>query len=324
MIGDGSMGATLAHVIAMGGRSCTLWCADGATAEAVNREHRHPARDHYALSPRIEATASLGEAVSGASLVIVAVHSTRFRDTARSLAPLLGAEQALLSATKGVEIPGLALMTEVLRECTGAGEVGAIAGPNITPEIMAGQLSAIVVASPSQRVREMAAEALGSPRLRVELSGDLRSVELATVLKNVVSIAIGMGLGGGMGFNAQGMLFARALAEVRALAARLGADEGVWDGIAGVGDIFLTACSPQSLNRRMGMELGRGTALDEVLRDLPEVPEGIGAVRAARLLARREGMRLPVCEATAEILEGAAPAGALERVLMEQPERWSA
>jgi glycerol-3-phosphate dehydrogenase (NAD(P)+) len=314
------MGATLAHVIANGGRSCALWCADGATAEAVNRERRHPARPRYELDARVAATASLREAVGGASLVVVAIGSPKFRETARALGPLLRPEQVLLSATKGIELPGGTLMSELLRECTGAAAVGAIAGPNITPEIMMGQLTAILVASPSRKAREMAEEAFGAG-LQVHLSDDLRSVELASVLKNVVSIAIGIALGRGMGWNAQGLVFARALAEVGTLLSALGADAGVLNGIAGVGDIFLTACSPQSLNRTMGMELGRGAKLDEVVAGLPEVPEGIGAVRGARLLARRLGMRLPLCEVTAEILEGEAPADALERVLMELPER---
>jgi glycerol-3-phosphate dehydrogenase (NAD(P)+) len=315
------MGATLAHAIATGGRTCALWCSDPASAEAVRRDRRHPARPRYELSPDVAATHSLEEAVSGASLVVVSVPSPAFRDTARALGPLLDPAQVLLSSTKGIELPGLATMSELLRECTGATAVGAIAGPNITPEIMSGQLTPLLIASPSREARELAEQVFSAAPLQVHLSDDLRSVELAGVLKNVVSIALGIGLGRGMGWNAQGLLFARGLQEIGTLMGALGADPAVLQGMAGVGDIFLTACSPQSLNRTLGMELGRGIEMDKVVGGLPEVPEGIGAVRGARLLARRLGLSLPVCEATAEILEGEAPADALERVLMELPER---
>ena len=319
VVGDGSMGTTLAHVMASRGRRCTLWCHDPVDARAIDREHRHPARPHHALSAALRATPSLEEAVAGAALVVVAVHSTRFRETARALGARVEPGQVLLSATKGIELPSLSLMSQVLGETTPARAVGAITGPNITPEIMEGRLSALLVASPSSAARALAAGALAGPRLRVEGTDDLWSHELAAVLKNVVAIAIGVAAGRGMGFNAQGLVFARGLAEIEALGARLGAAAGAFRGIGGAGDLFLTASSPQSLNRRLGVELGGGAPLDEILRGLPEVPEGIGAVRGCRLLARREGIALPLAEATARILEGEEDAGALERVLMEDP-----
>ncbi len=317
VVGDGSMGTTLAHVVASAGHRCALWCGDPETARAIGRDHRHPARAQLELSPALVATASLEEAVAGASLVIVAVPSAGFRETGRRLGALVGPEQVLLSATKGIELRTLRCMSTLLQETTASEAIGAITGPNITPEIMAGQLTAILVASPSPVARELAARALGTPRLRVEVAEDLRSLELASVLKNVVAISVGVAAGRGMGFNALGLIFARGLAEIEALGVRLGADGGAFRGPAGIGDLFLTASSPQSLNRRLGIELGRGRTLDEVLAGLPEVPEGIGAVRACRLLARKLGMSLPLAETTAAILEGEQDAGALERVLMD-------
>lgn len=319
VVGDGSMGTTLAHVMALRGRRCTLWCHDPAAARAIGREHRHPARPRYALSAELRATPSLEEAVAGAALVVVAVPSARFRETSRALGALVGPGQVLLSATKGIELPSLCLMSSILGETTPALAVGAIIGPNITPEIMEEQPTALLVASPSPAARALAAGALAGPRLQVEETDDLHSHELASVLKNVVAIAIGVAAGRGMGFNAQGLVFARGLAEIEALGARLGAGGGAFRGMGGAGDLFLTASSPQSLNRRLGVELGEGTPLDEILRGLPEVPEGIGAVRACRLLARREGIALPLAEVTARILEGEEDAGALERVLMRDP-----
>jgi glycerol-3-phosphate dehydrogenase (NAD(P)+) len=314
------MGTTLAHVVAAAGRRATLWCRDPETARAIARDGRHPARPGHALSPALVATASLEEAVRGAPLVLVAVHSTEFAATARRLAPLVDGGQALLSATKGIELPSLRRMSDVLREEAGAGTVGAITGLNITPEIMAGQLSALLVASPSAEARALAARMLATPRLLVETTGDLRSAELASVLKNVAAIAVGIATGLEMGFNARGMVFARGLAEVESLGTALGAAPAAFHGIGGTGDLFLTAASPQSLNRRLGIELGQGRTLEEIVAALPEVPEGIGAVRACRLLADRAGMRLPLCRATAEIMDGEARTDALERALVHMRE----
>jgi len=320
VVGDGSMGTTLAHVIAAGGHECTLWCRSAETAAAIARDGRHPDRPRHALDPRLRATTSLAEAVDGAALVVVAVHSTEFRGTARALGALATPEQVLLSATKGIELPTLRLMSDLLREAAPECAVGTLGGPNITGEIMDGQASALLVASPSDQARALAVRALSAPHLLVLSTDDLWSVELVSVLKNVAAIAVAIGAGMGMGHNGQGLLLSRALAEIRALVAALGADAGACDGPAGIADLFLTATSPQSLNRRLGMELGRGRRLEEILPELPEVPEGIGAVRASGTLAERAGVALPLCAVTARILEGEEAPGALERVLMEAPQ----
>lgn len=311
------MGTTLAHVMAAGGRECVLWCASPGTAEAIRRDHRHPARPAHALDGRLRATASLADALAGASLVVVAVHSTAFAATAAEIGARAAPEQALFSATKGIEHPSLRLMSHVLRDAAPECAVGTIGGTNITGEIMAGQLSSLVVASPSAEARERAARALAAPHLAVSATADLFSVELVSVLKNAVSIAAAMGMGAGMGYNALGLVVARAMAEIRALGVAIGADPDTFDGPAGIGDVFLTASSPQSLNRRLGMELGQGRRLDDIVAALPEVPEGIGAVRAVEPLAAGAGLSLPVCGAVAAILEGVQPPRALERVLIE-------
>jgi glycerol-3-phosphate dehydrogenase (NAD(P)+) len=317
VVGDDSMGSTLAHVMASNGHPCALWCRRPETAEAIAREGRHPARPRYALGPLVRATASLQDAVRGAALVVVAVPSGAFRAAAEELGAVVDPGQVLLSSTKGVEAATLRCMTELLAECTRSEHLGAVTGPNITPEIMEGQPSAVMVASPSPRARKLARRALATARLRVGTCPDLRSAELAAVLKNVAAVAVGIAAGMEMGHNGRGMVFAAGLAEVERLGAAMGADARVFGSGATLADLFLTATSPQSLNRRLGVELGRGRMLDEVLGELPEVPEGMGAVRACRRLAERHGLSLPMCEVTAAILEGEAPPEALGRVLME-------
>jgi glycerol-3-phosphate dehydrogenase (NAD(P)+) len=195
-------------------------------------------------------------------------------------------------------------MSEILAKETGTAAVGVVAGANITPEIVSGDLTAIVVASRDSQVTTLAKHCLESPELRVSCSGDLLSIELAAALKNVVAIGVGIAAGLGLGFNARSIVFACGLREIARLGAALGADPSVFAGVAGVGDLFLTVSSPDSLNGRLGVALGRSTALVEILADLPETPEGIGSVRACRALARRYDLHLPIAEAVAAILEG--------------------
>jgi glycerol-3-phosphate dehydrogenase (NAD(P)+) len=223
----------------------------------------------------------------------------------------------LFSATKGIEHPSLRLMTDLLRDAAPRCAVGTIGGTNITGEIMAGQVGSLVIASLSADARAIAARALRAPHLIVLATDDLRGVEMFSVLKNVVSIAAAVAIGAGSGYNALGLIVAKALDEIRALGAALGANADVLDGPAGIGDVFLTASSPQSLNRRLGVELGRGRPLCDIVAELPEVPEGIGAVRAVRPLAANTGLALPICAVTERILHGAEPPSVLERVLLE-------
>ncbi len=291
VIGNGSMGIALAHAVATAGHRTVVRCPDAMTADVVG----------------------------DAALVIVAVPSTQFRETARGLGALGVFGKALLSSTKGFEPDTYLRMSEILAQETGAAAVGAIAGANITPEIVAGELTAIVVASHDSEVRALAKRCLESRQLRVGLDEDLLSIELTAALKNVVAVGVGIAAGLGLGFNARSIVFACGLREITILGAALGAEPGIFAGSAGAGDLFLTASSPDSLNRRLGVELGRGARLADIVGELPEVPEGIGSIRACRALARSHDFYLPIAEAVAAILEGERDATALEAACRETP-----
>ena len=289
VIGSGSMGIALAHAATTAGHRAAVLCPDSMTADVV--------RD--------------------AALVIVAVPSAQFRETARALGALGVSGKALLSSTKGFERDSYLRMSEVLAQETGAAAVGTIAGANITPEIIADELTAIVVASRVSEVCALAKRCLESRQLRVWLDEDLLSIELTAALKNVVAVGVGIAAGLGLGFNARSIIFACGLREITILGAALGAKPGVFAGIAGAGDLFLTASSPDSLNRRLGVELGRGARLADIVGEFPELPEGIGSIRACRALARSHDLYLPVAEAVAAILENERDATDLEAACRE-------
>jgi glycerol-3-phosphate dehydrogenase (NAD(P)+) len=316
VLGDGSMGTTLAETVARGDRRATLWCRSEAVARSIRDDRRNP--HHFRdlqLSPALDATHRLDEAVDGASLVIVAVGSPRFRETARTLGAQRATPPAMLSATKGIDLSTLQRMSEVLAEETASRAVGTISGPNVTPDIMARQLTAIVIASPDPAVIAAGARALETPRLKVYGNEDLAGVEIAGVLKNVIAVAMGIATGIGSGSNARSFLFTRGLAEIRRLGMALGASPDTFYGLAGIGDLFLTSTSPDSLNYRVGIELGSGKSLPEILAGMPEVPEGISSTRGCCALARRAGVGMPIAEQTRRILDGEANPASLEDAL---------
>lgn len=317
ILGEGTMAIALGHLVASGGRRATLWCSP-STVVSVNRHRHERFFPGHMLADGLTATTDMAACVRGASLVINATPSASFRAVARLLGPLVTAGQVLLSATKGLEPSSYERLSTVLKaECAGS-DVGAIAGPNITPEMMAGKLSAIVVATTSQDATNMCARLLERPHLRVHGNADLVGVELASSLKNVVAIAVGIAAGMNWATNTSSMLLTRGVAEIGHLAVALG---GCWNsffGLAGLADLYLSCTSTHSLNRRVGTELGQGRALADILAELTELPEGINTLRACDRLAESLALTLPVVAATRRILDGALSPAALEAALLER------
>jgi glycerol-3-phosphate dehydrogenase (NAD(P)+) len=238
------------------------------------------------------------------------------RETAQALAQVFDPAQLVLSSTKGLESSSLKRMSQVLGEELHTDAVGTISGPNVTPDIMAGQLTAIVVASRDARVIAAGTRALATPRLKVYGNADLAGVETAGVLKNAIAIAMGVATGLDWPANSRSFLFTRGLAEIRQLGLALGAEPATFYGLGGIGDLFLTSTSPDSLNYRVGIELGHGRALPDILAALPEVPEGVNSTRGCCALAARAGVAVPLAARTLQIIEGQAEPASLEEALM--------
>lgn len=313
VLGDGTMGTTLASVAAAGDRPCTLWCQTEEAARSVNERRRHNRHftNHELIGP-LRATTALEDAVNGASIILSAVSSTSFRDLAKRLGPLVSPAQAVFSATKGFDLGSLARLSTVLREETRATDVGAISGPNITHEIMAGNLSALVIASTSSQATAACARSLRLPHLPVYTSDDLVGLEMCGALKNVVAIAVGIATGLDLAVNTRAILFTRGISEITHLAVTFGGKADTFFGLSGIADLYLSTTSPQSLNWQIGVGLGKGQKLADILSGLAEVPEGINTVRACRALAKSCGVTLPIAEATFRILEGELEPSALE------------
>ncbi len=308
------MATALAHVAACEGRSSTLWCEDRELVDAIEERREHPRFFRgVALSSTLRATTDFTSAVRDADVIIVAVPSAAFRRTAERLVGCVD-DRLVVSATKGLDPETHERLSVVLARAAGAKTLAVLGGANITPEIMAGQTTGILVATDEPQAVSVMARVLETRSLLVFGSGDIVGVELVSALKNVAAIAGGIATGLRLGVNATALIVTRAFAEVGELAVALGGTRDALLDVCGLGDLLLTLTHPASLNRRIGIELGEGKRLAEILAKLDEVPEGINSVRAHVELARKNGVRAPIANAVHAILEGSLGAADLERV----------
>lgn len=304
VIGAGSWGTALAIHFARRGSPTRLWTRTEAHAAAMVSERRNARylKDH-AFPPALQPTASLAHALSGAELVVCAVPShgmravvRQIRDTLQALGPEAGAPMVLVAA-KGIEVDTLANMHEVLQAelpPSSATRVAVLGGPSFAAEVAAGKPTTVVVAAADPEVRGAIQRALSDDVMRAYDTDDVVGVELGGVLKNVIALAAGIGDGAGLGDNARAGIITRGLAEISRLAISLGAHPATLSGLAGLGDLVLTCTGGLSRNRRVGIALGQGRKLEEILDEMGMVAEGVKNTLSAHKLAQRQGVDMPL------------------------------
>ncbi len=304
VVGAGSWGTTLADLLCAKGDEVMLWALEPEVAEGINRRHRNDLfLPDAPLQPSLRATTDLLAAVRGAELVISVAPSHAVRRVMAEAAPGLAPGAVVVSASKGLEAGTHRRMTEVLAEVLLAKDaIVALSGPTFAREVYERQPTAAVVAGCSAATARRAQEALGAPHLRLYTNDDVVGVELAGALKNVVAIAAGMLDGLELGHNARAALITRGLAEIARLGVALGARPATFAGLAGMGDLLLTATGPLSRNRSLGVEVGKGKRLEEVLERRLSVAEGVETARAALDLAAQAGVELPIVREVAAVL----------------------
>jgi glycerol-3-phosphate dehydrogenase (NAD(P)+) len=314
IVGAGSWGTALAVHLARGGAGVRL-CARGVeVAQAIRARHRNPwYLADIDLPPGVEVTTDALAAVRTASLVVVAVPSEFFGAT---LARLGAVTAPVVSATKGLEPEGHRRMTEVIAERWPGVPVAALSGPTFAREVALGLPTAAVVASRDDALAVDLQRRLGSREFRLYTNRDVIGVEVGGALKNVIALATGLADGLGLGENARAALVTRGLAEITRLAAALGGEPATLAGLAGLGDLVLTATGTLSRNRAFGMALARGESRESAQHATRMVAEGVPTVRSALALAARHGVTLPIAgEVAAVLFEGKSPADALASLL---------
>ena len=322
VVGGGSWGTTVA-MLASSHAPTVIWARNADVVDDVARAHRNDAYlPGIALPPELRSTGDLLTACASADVVVMAVPSHGFRDVLHAAAPAIGADVAVVSVTKGVERASLLRMTEVVRDVLpehDPARVAALTGPNLAREIAEGQPAASVVACVDDATARQLQQLFMTDTFRVYTNPDVIGCEIAGALKNVVALAAGTAAGLGYGDNTQAALITRGLAELTRLGVALGGEPLTFAGLAGLGDLVATCTSTKSRNRHVGVEIGRGRALEEIIASSNMVAEGVHSTAAVLALAARVGVEMPIASIVGAVLyDGRRPADLVSELMLRE------
>jgi glycerol-3-phosphate dehydrogenase (NAD(P)+) len=322
VIGGGGWGTALAIVLAPRFERVRLWVYEEDLAARL-RETRD--NDLYLpgcpVPPQVEIVTALSEALESAEVVLSVVPSQLTRAVYSRMLPCLNPGMLFVSASKGIENGTLLRMTEVIRAVAGerfAPRVAALSGPTFAREVARGEPTALVIASEDRDLASAVQAGCSGPTFRLYTNSDVAGVELAASLKNVIALGAGVTAGLGLGNNTLAALVTRGLAEITRLALALGGRPSTLAGLAGLGDLVLTCTGGLSRNRQVGMELGRGRRLEDILAGMRMVAEGVQTTFAAMDLAARHGVEMPITAQVGAILRGERTPRDAIRELMER------
>lgn len=323
VLGAGSWGTALAVHLGSIGHEVRLWARDdGLVREMVMRRANPTYLPDVNLPSCVAPTASLPEALDGASFVVSAVPSHGTRDVIQAAAPAVPPGAIVVTATKGLEGGSLLRMSEVIGQILGPAQpVVVLSGPSFAVEVARHLPAALLVASADARAAASAQEHFRGRYFRLYATDDVTGVELGGAMKNVIAIAAGVVESLGLGHNALAALITRGLAEISRLACRLGGRRDTLAGLSGLGDLVLTCTGSLSRNRHVGIELGKGRALEEILASMRMVAEGVRTTGAALALGARHDVELPIAARMAEVLAGRQTPQAGVQELMLRPQR---
>jgi len=324
IIGAGAWGTALAIMLGRKGtHTVRLWANEKEVYESITKErinqHFLPA---FRLPEPVEPTTDLVWAIEGAEIIVSVMPSQHCRTLFERMAPSLRAGTLFVSCTKGLEDRTLLRMTEVIADVLGSrkfrSRVGALSGPSFAKEVARGDPTAVAVASSDAELARVVQQTFNDSRFRVYTNDDVIGVELGGALKNIIAIAAGVCDGLGLGHNSRAALITRGLAEVARLVVACGGRLDTMAGLAGLGDLVLTCTGDLSRNRSVGVELGKGRKLPDIIAGMHgTVAEGVFTTKAAVGLARKKGVEMPITEQMCAILEdGKSPQQAIEELMM--------
>jgi glycerol-3-phosphate dehydrogenase (NAD(P)+) len=304
LLGGGSWGTTVAAVVSRNA-PITLWARDAETVDGINRANEN--RKYLPgikLPSALGATQNMGEVVAGADVLIMGVPSHSFRSVLEEARQHLRPWVPVISLTKGLELSSGLRMTQLIEEVLPGHPVGVLTGPNLAREIMTGQAAASVLSMEDEIVVRALQPVFHSGLFRVYTNTDLLGCELGGVLKNIIAIAVGMGDGLGAGDNTRSALMTRGLAEITRLGVAMGGRPETFAGLTGMGDLIATCTSPLSRNRHVGVELGKGRPIDEIIAGMNMVAEGVKSAPTVIALAEQHGIAMPIARDVYDVTQG--------------------
>ena len=302
ILGAGTWGTALALLLANNHHEVTLWSAIESEISELRSTHRHKNLADAVLPDNIKYTTDISEGAGG-ELVIFVVPSPFMRTTAEAAAPYLEDGVLVASASKGIECGTLYTMTEIIEDAiakhnpTLVYESVALSGPTHAEEVARGLPTSIVAAADSESTALRVAEVFSSTCMRAYANTDVKGVELSGALKNIIAIAAGANRGMGFGDNSTAMLITRGMAEITRMGMSMGCDKSTFMGLAGIGDLIVTATSRHSRNNRCGEMIGKGYTYEEAVREIGMVVEGYHALEAAVALSDKYGVEMPITRA---------------------------
>jgi len=322
VLGAGSWGTALSVHLARLGHDVRLWGRDAALVARLSETRENSEYLPGVALETVAVTTSVEVAVDGATLVVVAVPSQGLRAVVHRAVGIAPLAVPFVSTTKGLEHGTLYRMSQVLADEAGPGRpVAVLSGPTFAAEVAAGLPTAVAVASTDVETASRVQQQFRGPSVRLYATDDVVGVEIGGALKNVVAIAAGVVEALGLGHNAMAALITRGLVEISRLATAMGGRPDTLAGLSGLGDLVLTCTGQRSRNRQVGIELGRGRSVDEIVRGQRMVAEGVRTARAALELGARHGVELPITEQMQAVIDGRRTPQAALAELMIRPQK---
>lgn len=318
VIGAGSWGLALSKLLVENGNDVTLWSFLESDAELIRTTHELSSKlPGVKLPEQIRVTSDLAEAVPGQDLLVLVSPSAVVRETAKKMCPLVPDGMVIVNAAKGIEEGSLMTMTDIIEEEIPQANAAVISGPSHAEEVARSMPTTIVIGAKDEATARMLQKLFMSPVFRVYISSDMIGIELGGSLKNVIALAAGLADGMGYGDNAKAALITRGIVEISRLGTKMGGHFETFCGLTGIGDLIVTCASMHSRNRRAGILLGQGYTMEEAMKEVNMVVEGVYSTKSAVALARKYDVELPIIEQVNKVLfEGKDPKEAVSALML--------
>ncbi len=317
IIGAGSWGTALAWLLSNNGSRVTVWSVIEEEIQMLKEGREQKDKLPGVILPAdMEFTTDLASAVDGKDMLVLAVPSPYTRSTAAKMAPYVKSGQKIINVAKGIEESTLMTLSEIIEEEIPQAETAVLSGPSHAEEVGKGIPTTIVVGAKNRQTAEFLQNLFMSPVFRVYISSDVMGIEIGAALKNVVALAAGMADGLGYGDNTKAALITRGIAEIARLGISMGGRIETFYGLTGIGDLIVTCASMHSRNRRAGILIGKGASMEEAMKEVKMVVEGVYSAKAGCALSQKYGVSMPIVEQVNRILFEGMPASDAVKELM--------
>lgn len=318
VLGSGSWGLALALLLHNNGHEVLLWSARPENARKLREKRENPDRlPGVRLPDEIDVLTDMERALKDVDVTVLAVASPYIQSTAHKMAPFVCKDQKIVNVAKGIEEKTLKTLSEVIEEEIPQGNVAVLSGPSHAEEVGRGLPTTCVISAHSQETAEYLQSIFMSPVFRVYTTPDILGVELGGALKNVIALAAGTADGLGYGDNTKAALITRGITEIGRLGKKMGAQMETFYGLSGIGDLIVTCASKHSRNRKAGYLIGQGYTMEEAMKEVQMVVEGVYSARAARELAEKYEVEMPIItEVNRVLFEGKSAAEAVMDLML--------